>query len=495
MYTYDDYTKKKQEYGFTPDQISDADDRLAQMNPDAGVALLGYKNDWLTAGNESAKAMAHAAAEDIRSRYGNYMGGGDGGSFTPTGTAEYQDPWEDAINTTVKNLQNRKFTWSPETDPNAKYYTDMYLREGDRAMRDTLGTVAATTGGIPSSYAAAAAAQQRNYYAQQLTDKYPELYQQAFERFMREYDNEYNMLSAYSDLSDMGYGRWGDTQDRNRQARQDAAAAQQTAFENALAEDELALQQGQLDLDIRRFDQDTQMAIKDDAYRWAALIQEGRIAEAEQEYKNSALSLEARDIAMQNAYRMAALAEEGRQFDADNAYKYTALQTERDIAEADRAAEAYLTREQLAVEEALERDKMDANADEVYNNILRTIIGSNTKMSEVAALEALGEDSSALREAIVQAMMASAQNAAASQQEQTTVDPAEIFGLDDGEYPIDDSGEYVTEETEDGTNGGMGRLDMGRILAKAEQGETLTPDEQMIYDRFLRRWYGDITAK
>lgn len=172
MYTYDDYLKKKQEYGFADGEISDADDRLAQYNPDAGMALLGYKNDWLTASNDSAKAMAHAAAEDIRSRYGNYSGGGNGGSFTPTGTAQYEDPWETAVQSTIKNMQKRKFEWSPETDPSAKYYTDMYRREGERAMKDTLGTVAATTGGIPSSYATAAAAQQRNYYAQALTDKY-----------------------------------------------------------------------------------------------------------------------------------------------------------------------------------------------------------------------------------------------------------------------------------------------------------------------------------
>ena len=184
MYTYDDFERMVQEYGFTPDQISDADRQLARNNADAGVALLGYKNDWLNADNDSAKAMAHAAAEDIRTRYGNYTGGANGGSFTPTGTAEYEDPWETAVQAQIRSLENRKFSWSPETDPTLKYYEDAYRREGERAMKDTLGAVAATTGGIPSSYATAAAAQQRNYYAQQLTDKYPELYQQAYENFL-----------------------------------------------------------------------------------------------------------------------------------------------------------------------------------------------------------------------------------------------------------------------------------------------------------------------
>ena len=259
MYTYKDFEDKVKEYGFTDGQISDADYRLAQYNPDAGVALLGYKNDWLTATNDSAKAMAHAAAEDIRTRYGNYSGGGDGGSFTPTGTEEYDDPWETAIQSTIRSLNNRKFEWSPETDPTVKYYEDAYRREGERAMKDTLGAVAATTGGIPSSYATAAAAQQRNYYAQQMTDKYPELYQQAFERFMKEYDNEYDMLSAYADLSEQGYGRWSDTQERNRNARLDTAAAVQQAFNNQVTLDELA--QGNRELDITENQYGAQNAI------------------------------------------------------------------------------------------------------------------------------------------------------------------------------------------------------------------------------------------
>ena len=243
MYTYDDFERKVQEYGFTPDQISDADRQLARNNADAGVALLGYKNDWLNADNDSAKAMAHAAAEDIRARYGNYTGGANGGSFTPTGTAEYEDPWETAVQAQIRSLENRKFSWSPETDPTLKYYEDAYRREGERAMKDTLGAVAATTGGIPSSYATAAAAQQRNYYAQQLTDKYPELYQQAYENFLAEYDRDYQMLDAYSKMSDTEYGRWFDQQERDRQARQDSAAAVQQAFENQYMLDELGLKE------------------------------------------------------------------------------------------------------------------------------------------------------------------------------------------------------------------------------------------------------------
>lgn len=412
MYTYKDFEDKVKEYGFTPDQISEADYRLAQQNADAGVALLGYKNDWLTATNDSAKAMAHAAAEDIRSRYGNYSGGGDGGKFTPTGTAQYEDPWEQTIQSTVRNLQNKKFEWLPETDPTVKYYEDAYRREGERAMKDTLGAVAATTGGIPSSYATAAAAQQRNYYAQQMADKYPELYQQAFDRFMQEYDREYNMLSAYGDLSELGYGRWSDKQERDRNARLDLADATQRAFENdilqretdsnikyredqtSLAWAELGMQEDQftqeMDYKYAALAQDDQQFVKDLLYKydvmseegkqfWAKLAQDGKIADAELQYKYDALSEEAKQFVQEMAYQYdvldqeerhhqdnlklsqqeiqlqySKLSEEKRQHIENLAFDYYSLAQQADQWSAEQQLEA----EQLGIE----RDKLNRSA-------------------------------------------------------------------------------------------------------------------------------------
>lgn len=443
MYTYDDYQKKKQEYGFTPDQISDADDRLAQYNPDAGMALLGYKNDWLTASNDSAKAMAHAAAEDIRSRYGNYSGGGNGGSFTPTGTAQYEDPWETAVQSTIKNMQNRKFEWSPETDPSAKYYTDMYRREGERAMKDTLGTVAATTGGIPSSYATAAAAQQRNYYAQALTDKYPELYQQAFDRFMQEYDNEYKMLDAYMRLGDTDYTRWSDQQERNRNARLDAAAAQQQAFENQVTTEELAIQQEQaqimkqeMDLELKRFDYEQRRDAEEMAWRWADLIQQGNIEQAKLEYQNSALELEAKDIAMKYAYQ------------------YAELDYQKDVL-AEESRQSDLDREQqmiiALIEEELARDQLAADKDQAYNDILRAIISSGGNMSALAELEALDFDTEQLREQVIQQIM--------GQTSGTQVVPGDEV----------DPNVFIS------------------VLDKVSKGQELTDEEQNIYDRWIMR--------
>lgn len=243
LYSFEDVQKQAKDYGFEDSYMSEADWDLARKDPNRGMALVNAKNDWLTAETPEQKAWSHALAEDIRQQGGGYSGGADGSKFVPTGTQQHDSAWEDTVNATVRNLQNRKFEWSPETDPMVKYYEDAYRREGERAMKDTLGAVAATTGGIPSSYATAAAAQQRNYYAQQMADKYPDLYQQAFDRFMQEYDREYQMLDAYMRLDDTDYNRWSDQQERDRNARLDMADAAQREFENQYMLDELGLKE------------------------------------------------------------------------------------------------------------------------------------------------------------------------------------------------------------------------------------------------------------
>lgn len=362
MYTYDDYLKKKQEYGFADGEISDADDRLAQMNPDAGMSLLGYKNDWKTATSDSARAWAHAGAEDIRKNWGGYSGGESGGSFALTGMPEYEDPYETAIQQQIKRM-NREFEYDPATDPNTKYYTDMYRREGERAMKDTLGAIAGTTGGIPSSYAAAAAAQQRNYYAQQLTDKYPELYQQAYDRFLSEYMRAQQTAGMLQGQSDTAYGRYIDQRNMEYQQEQDRAARVQQEFENAYL---MRQYEDDLNLRIRELDANEQQAAKELALAYAQLEQSGQQADAELAYRYAALSQQAKEVVQDYAYKYAALGENARQSDLDREHQaLLALIDEQ------------LTRDQMAAD--------DTNA--AWDRALAA-----AKIGDLSMLEELGVD-------------------------------------------------------------------------------------------------------
>lgn len=96
------------------------------------------------------------------------------------------------------------FSYDVEQDPVYSAYRKQYLREGDRAMADTLAKASAATGGRPSSYAVTAAQQAGNYYNSQLTDVIPTLYQNAYQRYMNNIDLQkqaFDVLAADRDAA------------------------------------------------------------------------------------------------------------------------------------------------------------------------------------------------------------------------------------------------------------------------------------------------------
>lgn len=88
------------------------------------------------------------------------------------------------------------FSYDVEQDPVYSAYRKQYLREGNRAMADTLAKASAATGGRPSSYAVTAAQQAGNYYNSQLTDVIPTLYQNAYQRYMNNIDLQKQALDV-----------------------------------------------------------------------------------------------------------------------------------------------------------------------------------------------------------------------------------------------------------------------------------------------------------
>lgn len=198
-YTYDDFLKAYNQSGIG---FSDADMQLAQKNPNAGMGLIDAKVRWNQAKTAAERAKYNQQAEAIRSLYGGYLGGDDGFGYTPVDSPnDYVAP------------EKPTFSYDLESDPVWQAYKKQYTREGQRATQDALGTTAASTGGIPSSYATAAATQAGDYYAAQMTDKVPELYQQAYNRYLNE-------LSQWNADRSFGYGQYIDelnTQIANRQ--------------------------------------------------------------------------------------------------------------------------------------------------------------------------------------------------------------------------------------------------------------------------------------
>lgn len=311
-FTYDQFQKAAQDSGLMG-EFSAADLSLAQRNPDAGMSLLKYKQDYHAATTDEARALANLGAEGIRSSYGNYTGGDNGGSFyldplspssfdggkAPTyqnqyagdiadlweqqknygsydygeAAAVYNNRYDDTIQDLIQGILNREdFSYDPATDPLYQNYRKQYTREGQRATADTLGAAAAASGGIPSSYATTAAAQAGNYYAAQMTDKIPELYQLAYNQYL----NDYNMQ-----LSDLGVVQGAEQSDYDKYLNELNQFNTDRAFDyNAwldeynMTKDQLQTAQGLEQLDYTKYLNELQQFNTDREFNYGQLLDE-----------------------------------------------------------------------------------------------------------------------------------------------------------------------------------------------------------------------------
>lgn len=143
---------------------------------------------------------------------GGQWGGGMFPNFNYQNAPEYVGQWDSIIKDMADQILNRDpFEYNYLEDPNYIALKGMYTREGDRAMQDAIGSVAARTGGMASSYAASAASQANNYFMSQLSDKIPELQQIAYEAYMAGVDGKREDLSMLMGLDSRDYNRYLDS--------------------------------------------------------------------------------------------------------------------------------------------------------------------------------------------------------------------------------------------------------------------------------------------
>lgn len=125
--------------------------------------------------------------------------------------SEYQ-PLRDEY---LRRAASMEWNYDPNTDPVWQALQKQYRREGQRATEDTLGRYAAMTGGMPSAAAVSAAQQAGNYYAAQLSDRLPQVYQDAYNRYLQEYQRQLGISDAYAGFDDREYQRWLQSQGQN----------------------------------------------------------------------------------------------------------------------------------------------------------------------------------------------------------------------------------------------------------------------------------------
>lgn len=221
--------------------LSEADAYYAAKNPQFGAGIQGAKTGFANAQSDEERAMYNAQANALRMDVGNYSGGTDGSSYIwggPTKQARkdtlsqigsypqfsytdapkyagfgpaptYTSKYGDRIDASLNAISDRpEFEYDYQTDPNYQAYAKQYRREGRRAQQNALADAAMRSGGRVSSWAQTAASQQGDYYASQLSDKIPELYQQAYNRYLSEFNNELAKFGALSQAEQLEFTKY-----------------------------------------------------------------------------------------------------------------------------------------------------------------------------------------------------------------------------------------------------------------------------------------------
>lgn len=123
----------------------------------------------------------------------------------------YTNRWKDQMDSILNDILNRKdFSYDVKADPLFQQYRDQYVRNGQLAMRDTMGQAAQLTGGYGNSYAQQAGQQAYNGYMQGLTDKIPELYSLAMEAYNNRQNQMLNRYNLMGTQEDREYSRYQD---------------------------------------------------------------------------------------------------------------------------------------------------------------------------------------------------------------------------------------------------------------------------------------------
>ena len=126
--------------------------------------------------------------------------------------AAFQSKYTRQIADLYDKIMNRpEFKYDVSKDPLFASYKNQYMQNGQRAMRDAMGTAAALTGGYDNSWGATAGYQAYQWYLQQLNSVIPELEQYAFDKYKYYGEELRRNMDMTTNLDSIDYGRYRDT--------------------------------------------------------------------------------------------------------------------------------------------------------------------------------------------------------------------------------------------------------------------------------------------
>lgn len=224
-YTYENFTTAANNAGLLG-SFSEDDLAIAKTNPEYGLSMLNLRKEYQGATTPEQKLLAQEAENQLRSSYSGINNVPS--SFSYGKQTQYQDLLD-------KVSSYQPFSYNPETDPMYSAYKKTYLREADRAAQDAMAQASTMSGGRPSSYAISAAQQAGNYYRGQLNDAIPTLQQNAYQRYLGDYNANLQGLEAMNTDRAFDYNVYLNQYEQEQQRQQQEYDREQQAWNNALA--------------------------------------------------------------------------------------------------------------------------------------------------------------------------------------------------------------------------------------------------------------------
>lgn len=191
------------------------------LNYDSLSKIIDQKKKYKNAqkdGDTKGMTDANNKANSIRHTAGSYSGGYDGSEYSPLskkyetlGYEKYESPYSKEKDKLLKKISNMEdFSYDYEKDPVFKAYYSLYQKLGDDAYERALSENSMRTGGMISSSAMSAALMEKNRYNSMISQKLPELFNDAYSRYKDEYEILYDKINLLSDLDAIQYERFRD---------------------------------------------------------------------------------------------------------------------------------------------------------------------------------------------------------------------------------------------------------------------------------------------
>lgn len=173
----------------------------AAASPNTGTTT--SQNQYLT-----GYTPASFNTSSMTDRYLNHLN-----NLEKNAPGEFQSQYSSDIQNIINSIKNREQFKTDDVFQSDLYTTmrEQAIKNGQKSMRDTMGSAQAATGGYGSSYAQAAGQQAYDNALANFNNTTLDIYDRVYNQYLQEGQELYNQLNMYNNQDAIDYNRYRDT--------------------------------------------------------------------------------------------------------------------------------------------------------------------------------------------------------------------------------------------------------------------------------------------